>query len=76
MVVSDSSPLVHRAVVEQFDLFHSLYRRILVPPAVFREVVEQGKDRAGQAEVQNALDAGWMEVRTPSTTPLIRLLRR
>lgn len=75
MIVADSSPLIHLASVEHFGLFHALYQRVFIPPAVFREVVEQGDDRAGQAEVQKAVDAGWMEIRAPSNTPLIRLLQ-
>ena len=41
-VVSDSSPLNYLALLSDFDLLRQIYRSVVIPPAVYREVVESG----------------------------------
>ncbi len=41
-VVADSTPLIHLSVVSDLSFLHSLFRSILIPPAVFQEVVGDG----------------------------------
>jgi hypothetical protein len=48
----------------------------MVPPAVWREVVEEGKGRAGVTEVETAVSEGWIQVETFSNDLLLRLLKR
>jgi hypothetical protein len=38
IVVSDASPLIALAAVQQLDLLRTLYGEILIPPAVYAEV--------------------------------------
>lgn len=49
---------------------------VTVPTAVWREVVAQGKGRAGTTELEAALRDGWMEIVSPTNEPLVRLLNR
>jgi uncharacterized protein len=58
--VSDSSPLIHLAKIEALELISRLYSRILIPPAVWREVVEESDGRPGAVEMEKAVVAGWM----------------
>lgn len=58
--VSNSSPLILLAAIEQLDLLHRLYDEVLVPPAVWREVAEAGQGRAGAAEIARL---GWIRRR-------------
>ncbi len=76
LVVSDSSTLIHLAAIGRLALLKEFYGRITVPPAVWREVVEEGKGRAGAIEVEQARQAGWIEVVAPADTALLRLLGR
>jgi len=39
--VNNSSPLIHLAKIEALELISRLYGRVLIPPAVWREVVEE-----------------------------------
>ena len=41
-IVGDSSPLISLAIIGQLDLLPKLYRRVLIPPAVWNEVTVQG----------------------------------
>jgi uncharacterized protein len=76
LVVSDSSTLIHLARIERLAMLRRFYAHITVPPAVWREVVEQGGGRAGAFEVAQAREAGWIEVVAPADESLVRLLRR
>jgi len=60
--VSNASPLIHLAAIGRFQLLRVFFDEICVPPAVWREIVEQGRGRAGAAEVQEAAEEGWMRV--------------
>ena len=45
--------------MKRLELLSALYKAILVPEAVYREVVDSGRGRAGSKEVRSA---GWIEV--------------
>jgi hypothetical protein len=52
--VSDSSTLIHLARLGRLELLREFYDQMLIPPAVWEEVVEQGHGRAGAREVEHA----------------------
>lgn len=62
IVLVNSTPLISLARRGLFDLLRGLYGRIILPPAVYREVVTEGEKRAGARETAEAIAAGWMEV--------------
>ena len=76
LVLSDSSTLIHLAAIGRLTLLRESYPKITIPSAVWREVVEKGKSRAGAAEVEAARQSGWIEVMSPTDEPLVRLLKR
>ncbi len=43
--VSDSSTLIHLAWIGHLELLKEFYGKILITPAVWKEVVEEGKQR-------------------------------
>jgi predicted nucleic acid-binding protein len=52
--VSNSSPLILYSSIGQLELFKRLFTDVLVPPAVWHEVVTDGSGRAGARELQQA----------------------
>jgi predicted nucleic acid-binding protein len=52
IVVSDTSPVINLAAVGELELLEKLYTRILVPEAVYHEVVVIGTGQLGSQEVQ------------------------
>lgn len=75
VVVSDTSLLIHLSGLGHLALLRALYQQVLIPPAVWRETVEEGAGRAGEAEVREAVRSGWMEVRPVASGPLVHLLK-
>jgi len=70
-VVSDAGPLIHLSRIGQLELLQAFFGRVLIAPAVRREVVERGSGQAGAQEVEHA---SWIEVQTPQRTDIIALL--
>lgn len=64
LLVINASPLIGLAKARQLDLLPQLYSQILIPQAVFEEVVSQGKGRPGAEEISRA---SWIEIRSPRT---------
>jgi len=71
VVVSDTSPIINLAMIGQLDLLPILFRQIIIPQAVFDEIVTSGAALPGAKEIQ---EAGWIEVRTPKDQSLIESL--
>ena len=60
-VVADSSPLVYLAALSDFQYLRELFAPVLIPPAVYREVVDQGQEFPVRKEVEAAL-GDWLNV--------------
>ena len=58
--ISDSSTLIHLAGIGRLELLKEFYGKILIAPAVWREVVEEGKGRTGAEGVEEARRLGWI----------------
>jgi len=72
IVVSDSSPLVALAGIGRLELLRALYGTVVVPDAVWHEVVEKAPDQ----NRANALrTADWLERRIPTDQPLVLALQ-
>lgn len=67
IVVSNTSPIINLAIVSQLNLLHKLYGQVVIPQAVYDEIVIEGRGQAGAAEVDN-LD--WIKVKKV-TNPLL-----
>ena len=61
IVVADASPLIAMARIGKLDLLRAVFGQLLVPDAVWREVVEAGVEKAGTTDV---VAANWIERRS------------
>ncbi len=61
IVVSDTSPITNLAAIAQLDLLRRLYASIIIPVAVYDEMVTVGKPVPGAIEVQTL---SWVQTRT------------
>ncbi len=67
-VIANTSPLLYRHQIGCLHLLHSLYRVLVVPPAV-QEELEAGR-RQG-FDVPDVLGLGWIEVRPVASAALV-----
>lgn len=59
IVLSDSGPLIALSKINYLHILYEFFEEIIIPQAVWIEVVEKGKERPGSKEVQ---DANWIIV--------------
>jgi hypothetical protein len=74
--ISDSSTLIHLAKIGRLHLLREFHKKILIAPAVWREVVGEGRNWPGSSEVEQGKQAGWIEVVEPTNRTLIHLVRK
>ncbi|MFH1992497.1 MAG: hypothetical protein ABIK98_08835 [Pseudomonadota bacterium] len=53
-VVSNASPLINMACIGKLNLLNQLYGELLIPEAVWNEVVVEGKGQPGSEEIKSA----------------------
>ncbi len=72
VVISDSSLLIHLSQIGCLNILKELFGKILIPPAVYREVVIDGLERPGSREVK---EASWIKVVEVRNMHLKRILQ-
>jgi predicted nucleic acid-binding protein len=72
-IVSDASALINLARIGKLDLLHQLYDELLVPEAVWQEVVVEGAGHPGADEVKTA---SWIKMRAVTNGQLVQVLRQ
>jgi len=73
IVVSYASALINLARIGELGLLHRLYGLLMIPQAVWREVVVEGAGQPGADEVSAA---SWIEATEVTNEHLIRALRQ
>ena len=72
IVVADSSPLIAMGRIGQLEILHALFGQLLVPDAVWKEVVEAATDKPGSSDIARA---PWIERRTVNDSAWVNLLK-
>jgi uncharacterized protein len=60
-VVSNTSPILNLAIIGQLNLLRKQFGKILIPPAVFKELKIEA-DLPGSDPVRGAMTDGWLEM--------------
>jgi predicted nucleic acid-binding protein len=71
-VVSNASPLINLAHIGALALLPRLYAGVVIPEAVWREVVVEGSGQPGATEVRSA---AWISVGAVENRSLVQALR-
>ena len=74
VAVSNSSPLIHLSRIGRLNLLREFFEEILIPHAVFREVVIEGRGRPGSSEVEEASWIRVMEIRDKRLKRILQLV--
>jgi uncharacterized protein len=72
-VVSNASPLIALIRLGHLDLLRQLYGTVVIPDAVWHEVVVEGADQPGAEAVSSS---SWIVRRTVTNRPLVHALRQ
>ncbi len=72
IVVSDTSPITNLAAINQLNLLQRLYTRLVIPTAVYNEMVRVDKLVPGAVEVQTL---PWIQTQTVASSQQVRVFR-
>jgi len=70
-VAVDASLLIGLAKIRKLRLLAKLFPVVVIPPAVYADVVVRGAGRAGARAVKQAVVEGWIQVVTPDDSTRI-----
>ena len=71
-IVSNTSPISNLAKIGQIDLLQKLYKTVLIPTAVYDELLDP---RAGETIIKAVQSASWLEVQVVQNQKLVGELR-
>lgn len=72
-IVSNSSPLITLARIGRLDILLQLYSEIVIPEAVWHEVVVEGAEQPGAEAIRSA---PWIVRQAVANRPLVRALQQ
>ncbi len=72
IVIVDSSCLIGLSKIGKLEILHQIFGKIIIPDAVYHEVVVRGKGKAGAEEVKRA---DWIENKKVKNELAVRAFR-
>lgn len=76
ITVADSSPLIFLAKLNCFEFLKILFQKIFIPHQVYIDVVIEGRGRAGEKELNEAIAQNWVEVVEIENKNKLEMLRK
>jgi len=73
VIVSNTSPISNLTIVGEISLLQQIYPKILIPPAVHSELTRLP---ILQPAMLSLLDAGWLEIQSPTNLQLLYTLNQ
>lgn len=74
-VVSNTSPILNLAIVDQLTLLDRQFDEILIPSAVLDEL-KISEERSGSQAMREAISSGWIQSREVNNDSLAQLLKQ
>ncbi len=71
IVVSDTSPLINLFAINEYEILRQLYGKIIIPAAVYNEIVFTGHGKPGSKELDKI---SWIENRQVKDTNIVKAL--
>ncbi len=72
-VVSNTSPILNLAIINQLIILQQQFGEILIPSAVLDEL-KISEERPDSQAIREAISAGWIQSRVVSYEPVAQLL--
>lgn len=62
-MISNATPLIHLAKINQLNLLKDLFNKIIIPEAVEKEVLIE--DKEGYSVIKDAINNKWIKIKDP-----------
>ncbi|MBW4516641.1 MAG: DUF3368 domain-containing protein [Timaviella obliquedivisa GSE-PSE-MK23-08B] len=74
-VVSNTSPILNLAIVDQLELLRRQFGEILIPSSVLEEL-RSDEERPGSQVIREAISSGLIQIQEVNNEPLAQLLKQ
>jgi uncharacterized protein len=74
-IISNTSPILNLAIVDQLELLHQQFGKVLIPNAVVDEL-KINENRPGSQAIREAISSGWIQTQEVSNESLAQLLKQ
>ena len=61
-IVSSASPIINLSKINRLDLLEKLYQKIIIPGAVFKELIVKGHDKENIPAIKSLIDNNIIDV--------------
>jgi predicted nucleic acid-binding protein len=75
-IVSNASPIINLSKINKLDLIEKLYQKIIIPEAVFKELIVKGHDKENIPAIRSLIDNNIIDVQEVKSNALVRALER
>ena len=74
MIVSNSTILIYLSKIDRLFLLKELFKTVLIPEEVKKEVVDEGKkrDHIDAIEIEKAIKDGWIKTESIKIEPILK----
>lgn len=75
-IVSNSSPLIILSKINYLHLLEKLFGEIIIPKAVYNEVIQDSKSKKGSKEILELINSGTIQIKQVKNINLVKSFRR
>lgn len=75
-IVSNASPIINLSKINRLDLLEKLYQKIIIPEAVFKELIVKGHDKENIPAIKSLIDNNIIDVHEVQSNALVKALEK
>ena len=75
-IVCNASPIINLSKIDKLDLIKKLYQKIIIPGAVFKELIVRGHDKENIPAIKSLIANNIIEVQEVQSNALVRALEK
>jgi hypothetical protein len=75
-VICNSSPLINLSKIKRLDLLEKIYQQIIIPTAVYDELIIKGASKEGVNELQNLIEKNIINIQKVNNTSFVKALNK
>lgn len=76
VIISNSSPLINLSKINKLGLIGKLFKKIIIPEAVYNELIVQGSAKSGSKRIKELIEAGIIEVKKAENLNFVKALEK
>ena len=76
VIISNSSPLINLSKINKLGIIEKLFKRIIIPEAVYKELIIQGSAKIESNKIKKLIEIGIIEVKKVKNINFVKALEK